>query len=152
MEDFESKQPLRGTREDKSSRSSLDSTDANDDLPDGSIRQYSSPSMSFKSRSHRALRILAQILIFFLSLYGTVDLVFRLHRTISSSRAHQHHFVPYPSIPKDFCNCGNSSSEAVAMGCEYEPLAAAWLPPACRDSELSAEFDHAGPGPNGSWG
>lgn len=37
------------------------------------------------------------------------------------------------------------------MGCEYVPLAAAWLPPRCRDVELEEEFDHAGPGPNGEW-
>ncbi|KAK4613701.1 hypothetical protein CLAFUW4_09153 [Fulvia fulva] len=37
------------------------------------------------------------------------------------------------------------------MGCKYDALASAWLPPACVDEALSYEFDHAGPQPDGSW-
>jgi hypothetical protein len=47
------------------------------------------------------------------------------------------------------CDCGNSTEEAVALGCKYDSLAAAWLPPHCRDDELTAEFERAGPG--GKW-
>lgn len=49
------------------------------------------------------------------------------------------------------CSCGNSIEEAKSLNCEYDTLASAWLPPACRDEELTAEFDRAGPGPDGSW-
>jgi len=35
------------------------------------------------------------------------------------------------------------------MGCKYDTLAACWLPDACRDDELSQEFDAAAP--NGTW-
>ena len=49
------------------------------------------------------------------------------------------------------CDCGSSISEAISMDCKYDSLAAAWLPPACRDDELTAEFNHAGPGSNGEW-
>jgi hypothetical protein len=45
--------------------------------------------------------------------------------------------------------CGNSTTEATALGCKYDTLASAWLPEPCRDDELTAEFDRAGPG--GSW-
>ncbi|MCJ1363531.1 hypothetical protein MMC16_002638 [Acarospora aff. strigata] len=49
------------------------------------------------------------------------------------------------------CSCGNSIEEAKSLDCEYDTLASAWLPPACRDEELTAEFDRAGPEPDGSW-
>lgn len=49
------------------------------------------------------------------------------------------------------CECGPSMQEAVARKCIYDSLSAAWLPPHCRDDELVAEFDQAGPGLNGSW-
>ncbi|KND86290.1 hypothetical protein TOPH_09081 [Tolypocladium ophioglossoides CBS 100239] len=47
------------------------------------------------------------------------------------------------------CNCGATLGEAVAMGCKYDPLSVSWLPPRCRDDELTAEFNQAGPG--GEW-
>ncbi|KAF4785741.1 hypothetical protein HER10_EVM0009431 [Colletotrichum scovillei] len=49
------------------------------------------------------------------------------------------------------CDCGNSTAEAVTLGCKYDSLAAAWLPEHCRDDELTAEFERSGPGPNGEW-
>jgi hypothetical protein len=47
------------------------------------------------------------------------------------------------------CLCGNSVREAKAMGCKFDSLAMAWLPEHCRDEELTAEFERAGPG--GHW-
>lgn len=47
--------------------------------------------------------------------------------------------------PKDICDCGRSIVEAKALGCKYDELAIAWLPPQCRDEELTLEFHHAGP-------
>lgn len=49
------------------------------------------------------------------------------------------------------CSCGKSVAEAIANGCKYDLLASAWLPEQCRDDELTAEFNKAGPGPNGEW-
>ncbi|KAK1710292.1 uncharacterized protein BDZ83DRAFT_540702, partial [Colletotrichum acutatum] len=49
------------------------------------------------------------------------------------------------------CDCGNSTTEAVTLGCKYDSLAAAWLPEHCRDDELTAEFERSGPGPDGQW-
>ncbi|EGX92881.1 hypothetical protein CCM_04253 [Cordyceps militaris CM01] len=49
------------------------------------------------------------------------------------------------------CNCGDSVAQAVELNCQYDTLAAAWLPPHCRDDELTAEFDAFGDGPNGTW-
>ena len=45
----------------------------------------------------------------------------------------------------DICDCGGSIAEAEAMGCKYDELAIAWLPPQCRDEELTSEFHQAGP-------
>jgi hypothetical protein len=49
------------------------------------------------------------------------------------------------------CNCGSSIAEAISLGCKYDDLAVAWLPPYCRDDELLAEFNRSGHGPGGSW-
>lgn len=49
------------------------------------------------------------------------------------------------------CSCGGTLEEARALDCKYDSLAAAWLPPACRDDENTSEFETTGPGPNGSW-
>lgn len=47
------------------------------------------------------------------------------------------------------CDCGKTVEAAIAKGCQYDTLAAAWLPPHCRDDELTAELDRSSPGPNG---
>ena len=49
------------------------------------------------------------------------------------------------------CVCGNSTQEALSLGCKYDSLATAWLPAECRDDELTAEFELAGPNADGSW-
>jgi len=49
------------------------------------------------------------------------------------------------------CSCGATVAEAKSLGCKFDTVEAAWLPPACRDDENSAEFDRAGPGTDGSW-
>ncbi|KAK3358105.1 hypothetical protein B0T25DRAFT_605555 [Lasiosphaeria hispida] len=51
----------------------------------------------------------------------------------------------------NMCDCGSSVQEALSLGCIYDTLATAWLPPPCRDDALAAEFDRAGPGPDGAW-
>ncbi|KAF4918352.1 hypothetical protein CGCVW01_v008955 [Colletotrichum viniferum] len=43
------------------------------------------------------------------------------------------------------CNCGETIEEARSNGCVYDSLAAAWLPPHCRSSKLTAEFESLGP-------
>jgi hypothetical protein len=37
-------------------------------------------------------------------------------------------------------SCGNSTTEARALGCEFDLLSSIWLPPACLDRETSAEY------------
>ncbi|OAA33930.1 hypothetical protein NOR_08747 [Metarhizium rileyi] len=52
---------------------------------------------------------------------------------------------------KSICDCGKTIKEALERNCVYDALATAWLPPYCRDDELSAKFDRSGPGSNGEW-
>lgn len=77
-----------------------------------------------------------------LALYGVWDLGSKI---LSAYTREQ------PAANPDICNCGDSSKEALQMGCTFVPLSAAWLPPKCRDEQLEAEFDRTGPGPNGEW-
>ncbi|KAI1182815.1 hypothetical protein F5B17DRAFT_418752 [Nemania serpens] len=49
------------------------------------------------------------------------------------------------------CYCGVTIEEALSLNCIYDALSTAWLPPYCRDDELTEDFDRAGPGANGSW-
>ncbi|ELR05750.1 hypothetical protein VC83_07983 [Pseudogymnoascus destructans] len=65
----------------------------------------------------------------------------------NSHTGHDHAATPDEYI----CDCGSSTKEAVSLGCQFVPMAAAWLPPACIDEELSHEFNTAGPGINGEW-
>lgn len=43
----------------------------------------------------------------------------------------------------NICDCGSSIAEAKTKDCVYDSLATAWLPPFCRDDELTKEFDAA---------
>ncbi|KAJ4423374.1 hypothetical protein N0V82_001977 [Gnomoniopsis sp. IMI 355080] len=49
------------------------------------------------------------------------------------------------------CDCGDSVDQAKNLGCEYDTMAAAWLPPHCIDKDLLAQFDKDGDGPGGRW-
>jgi hypothetical protein len=51
----------------------------------------------------------------------------------------------------NLCECGQTTEEALSRHCIYDPLSTAWLPPHCRDDELTAEFEESGPGPQGHW-
>ncbi|KAA8651034.1 uncharacterized protein ATNIH1004_003727 [Aspergillus tanneri] len=78
------------------------------------------------------------ILYITLAIYGVISLLLQTVRYIQSQQPIN-------------CECGSSTTEAVSKGCKYDTMSAAWLPAACRDDELSAEFDRMGPGPNGKW-
>lgn len=70
------------------------------------------------------------------------------HKAIS--RIDGYHPETLPPL-LNLCDCGDSIREAISRNCTYDTLATAWLPPYCRDEELTAEFDKAGPGPDGAW-
>ncbi|KAH8804685.1 hypothetical protein F5884DRAFT_884328 [Xylogone sp. PMI_703] len=49
------------------------------------------------------------------------------------------------------CNCGNTIKEAHSLSCKYDSLSASWLPPQCRDDQLTAEFKKSSSSPSGRW-
>ncbi|KAH7087064.1 hypothetical protein FB567DRAFT_549476 [Paraphoma chrysanthemicola] len=58
------------------------------------------------------------------------------------------HTAQYSQPP---CYCGDSVAEARSLSCIYDELSAGWLPPHCRDDELTAEFSSLGDNPLGGW-
>jgi hypothetical protein len=46
-------------------------------------------------------------------------------------------------MPADKCYCGTSIAEARSLGCKFEPMSPAWLPPRCRAESLSQAFEKA---------
>ena len=72
---------------------------------------------------------------------------------------HQHLHQEYPDVGSDYnfpqtrrsCACGNSTAEAISLGCVYDSMSPAWMQPYCHDAELTNEFERLGDGPNGSW-
>ncbi|KAJ9191080.1 hypothetical protein DTO164E3_8996 [Paecilomyces variotii] len=93
--------------------------------------QFNPPRKSFASR----IKIL---LLVSLATFGFVDLGFRTYTLIQSRRTVS-------------CNCGDTIVEALSNNCKYDSIAAAWLPPACRNDDLIAKFEKSGPNPDGSW-
>lgn len=95
--------------------------------------------LSFTHKGGRVL-LFRNLFIIGLALCGAISLGLR---TVSA--------IKQATTTPISCDCGRSIAEAEAMGCKYDTMAASWLTEACRDDELSAEFDKAGPGPGGKW-
>lgn len=55
--------------------------------------------------------------------------------------------------PANKCYGGTSTAQAKELGCEFDPMAPAWLPAECRHEELTAAFERAGSlhEPEGRW-
>ena len=83
--------------------------------------------------------VISKLAIIGLALYGLVCLS---HATFNRVKG-----IATPII----CNCGSSISEAKSKNCKFDSLATAWLPPTCRDDELTAEFERSGPLAGGAW-
>lgn len=90
----------------------------------------------------RFVKIATRLTISILAILGMAHIIWTLptftSTGISASSSHP-------------CSCGDSVAEAISLNCKFDSLAAAWLPPKCRDEELTAKFDISGPGPNGAW-
>ena len=111
-----------------------------------------SPAHHNRSRPGRILASTARSMSLALAAWGLISL---------SIQTKQH---LYPTLTPDvyrpatlkpptlnLCDCGPTIRTALSKHCIYDSLATAWLPPHCRDDELTAEFDRAGPGPGGAW-
>ncbi|KAE8345160.1 hypothetical protein BDV24DRAFT_171095 [Aspergillus arachidicola] len=97
---------------------------------------YEAPDIA-KERPTLGFRVRYAFLIL-LATFGVLDLTYRTYTLIQSRRPIS-------------CNCGETVEEAIANSCKYDSIAAAWLPPACRNDELLAQFETSGPNPDGSW-
>ncbi|KAE8381326.1 hypothetical protein BDV26DRAFT_278892 [Aspergillus bertholletiae] len=84
-----------------------------------------------------AHRVRYAILILFAT-FGFLDLTYRAYASFRSRQPIS-------------CNCGETIEEAIANNCKYDSIAAAWLPPACRNDELLEQFERSGPNSDGSW-
>lgn len=99
---------------------------------------------SSKSLRKRAPFLVLKSLVIIFSIWGFVDLTYRLWTGVVSQQLRQ--TLPLP------CYCGSTLEEAKSLGCEYVAMASAYLPASCRDRALEADFDVLGPGPDGAWG
>lgn len=96
--------------------------------------------------SHR-VNILKDLLVCLLAIWGLCSI---LLQAIPARHSHVQEVIANVGLPLG-CDCGDSVAEAVSLGCRFDSLSMAWLPEHCRDDELTAEFDTAGNGPNGTW-
>jgi hypothetical protein len=110
-----------------------------------------SPSHRQSQRS-KHVAIMLSILTRTLAIIGCTCLCLQLYHLISPTPPVPDIYRP-STLPKNLnhCDCGPDIATALTRNCIYDSLATAWLPPHCRDDTLTAEFDRAGPGPNGAW-
>ncbi|KJZ70273.1 hypothetical protein HIM_10354 [Hirsutella minnesotensis 3608] len=112
-----------------------------------------SQGLGTKKTLHFSLTVLKDLFLVALAITGLVSLLgssgnaCSAHVTDTLSPMHNAHKSHHPNS----CDCGNSTAEAISLGCKYDSLAAAWLPEHCRDDELTVEFERSGPGENGTW-
>ena len=105
-----------------------------------------------RSVLQRYLAAVLRIVMVVLAIWGVVSLYFQMYNMLKPAKPTSDVYRPGTLDPElNLCDCGTSVSEAMSRSCVYDTMSAAWLPPYCRDAELTAEFDHAGPGPNGEW-
>ncbi|KAK3984156.1 hypothetical protein QBC44DRAFT_353813 [Cladorrhinum sp. PSN332] len=134
---------------------------SNEDNDENSDSELDS-SLSLKSRTHTKGHTLSSLfhpIIYVFAIWGLISLSFGIIQTIfpdsvSSSPKSTTLDVYRPStLPLGLtsCLCGANPTEAISLGCTYDTLSSAWLPPYCRDPELTAEFERSGPGPKGEW-
>ncbi|KAI0441303.1 hypothetical protein F4803DRAFT_576682 [Xylaria telfairii] len=117
-------------------KSKTDSDIENETEKDDFNPQISRPRQ--RSRLHTIALWFGTIVILALSLHSLVIL------GVSAAV-----YVHNAALPP--CYCGSSIKEALGLDCKYDSLSTSWLPPHCRDDELTALFEHAGPGPDGEW-
>ncbi|CAK43888.1 hypothetical protein M747DRAFT_356016 [Aspergillus niger ATCC 13496] len=121
-----------------------------------------------KARKRHYQCSLSQAITYLLAVWGFISVCYNTYRLISTSLSphtpspdaaktqevdsnpHDHHPEALPH-ELNVCDCGTTIQEALSLNCIYDSLSAAWLPPYCRDDELTAQFERAGPGPNGTW-
>ncbi|KAH8588464.1 hypothetical protein B0O99DRAFT_600805 [Bisporella sp. PMI_857] len=107
-----------------------------------------------KQKIRRYLRIVRDMVLYALALWGLFGIFSEAVRKRPQAIHHEHqHLEHQHNVPESrrSCACGNSTAEAISLGCVYDSLSPAWMQPYCQDAELTAEFETLGDGPNGTW-
>ncbi|KAI1171179.1 hypothetical protein F4777DRAFT_594081 [Nemania sp. FL0916] len=74
------------------------------------------------------------------------------HLGLRPTDAYHHKEDSHPvDLHRGICNCGKTVEEAMHNACLFDPIQMAWLPSACRDDELIAEYNTLGDAEDGSW-
>ena len=108
------------------------------------------PERNHGKQRHTAWNILTCLL----AAWGIVSLVWYAIRVVVAPQPLYTADVYRPEtlVPGlNLCDCGRTIEEALSRNCVYDSLSTSWLPPHCRDDDLTANFDRAGPGPEGQW-
>lgn len=135
------------------------SIDTESDIERSFQTPQSSSLTSPRTNLSRYLSAFVHSIVYVLACWALVSLVVRPDSTTVPRSSTSHPKIYQPDIyrPKSLppginsCDCGITIREALSRGCAYDSLSAGWLPPYCRDDELSMEFEHAGPGVDGAW-
>lgn len=93
---------------------------------------------------------ISTVILCLLATFGVIDLCYQAYSSIHTTN-HIHLHATTQTDPDISCNCGETITEALSNNCKYDSLAAAWLPPACRNDNLTLAFEKAGSNPDGSW-
>lgn len=116
-------------------------------LQDGKSAPAPCPSCWREEKKQRSrLHTFVRVIVVLLSIFGLIDLCIRAAASIRQPPAWHALTGADPT-----CYCGNSTAEALALGCKYDSLAQGWLPDHCRDDELAEEFEKSGPNEGGGW-
>lgn len=101
---------------------------------------------------HPYLTAVARATTVLLATWGAISLCLQLFSLLHPDAPNPDVYRPSTlPVDRNLCDCGTTTADALARNCVYDSLAAAWLPPYCRDNELTATFDRSGPGPDGAW-
>ncbi|KAF2107809.1 hypothetical protein BDV96DRAFT_588217 [Lophiotrema nucula] len=115
-------------------------------IPNNETNPTRTPPLSSQSTKSHSL---ARISLYILAAYGILSLLTQTSTLLSPPiDVYRPHSLP-PSY--NLCTCGPTLSSALSRGCVYDSLAAAWLPPHCRDTSLTTTFEASGPHADGSW-
>jgi hypothetical protein len=96
-------------------------------LSTSSAKEHEEPNHHFYQPSYRKGFFLLLSLLAIILGGGLINSVLKLQRTATNRTI----------TPQ---SCGNSTTEAKALGCEFDLLSSIWLPPACLDHETNAEY------------
>ncbi|KAA8647329.1 hypothetical protein EYZ11_004074 [Aspergillus tanneri] len=100
--------------------------------------EFNHEATATRTQRRKLISRVKYILLLVFATLGFLDIIYRAYTSIRSRRPIS-------------CNCGETIEEAIANKCKYDSIAAAWLPPACRNDELIEQFESSGPNSDGSW-